>query len=310
MNRLTRTGARGSTEWIGAKGWEATAEECYVKTSSGSDSGFTADRAIGSARSSVASSSDRSFKDCARLASLADGANGALNLRAPSLDSVSGPFGLVLLPAPESGAAHVCFSSSAPSGRGAVIRRARSEAELTASPSEQASRSDSSAQRASGKAFMANALTATAADNLLRSAGSFVSSPTYRPVPSFSTRLPADLHASIAVDPSSHRATPGTAAPASSASPKATHPNLRTYPGSPARGSGGESGSSLVPLLAAVAVPASHYWEALGTPTHLSSLPTTSTTHTTRPTGSQLGRPPLPACVGHRPSALNSQEMR
>ena len=27
MNRLTRTGARGSTEWIGAKEWEATAEE-------------------------------------------------------------------------------------------------------------------------------------------------------------------------------------------------------------------------------------------------------------------------------------------
>ena len=27
MNRLTRTGARGSTEWIGPKEWEAMAEE-------------------------------------------------------------------------------------------------------------------------------------------------------------------------------------------------------------------------------------------------------------------------------------------
>jgi hypothetical protein len=41
MNRLIRTGARGSTEWIGAKGWEATAEECYLMASSGRDPDFT-----------------------------------------------------------------------------------------------------------------------------------------------------------------------------------------------------------------------------------------------------------------------------
>ena len=73
-----------------------------MRTSSGSDSGFTADRAIGSARSSVASSPDRSFKDCVRLASLADDANGALSLRVPGYGA-GGPCGLVLLPAPESG---------------------------------------------------------------------------------------------------------------------------------------------------------------------------------------------------------------
>ena len=61
MNRLTRTGARGSMKWIGAKEWEATAEELLSEDIVRTDSGFTADRAIGSGWCSVASSPDQSF---------------------------------------------------------------------------------------------------------------------------------------------------------------------------------------------------------------------------------------------------------
>ena len=35
MNRLNRTGARGSTGWIRSRDGDAKAEECYVRTSSG-----------------------------------------------------------------------------------------------------------------------------------------------------------------------------------------------------------------------------------------------------------------------------------
>jgi hypothetical protein len=64
-----------------------------------------------------------------------------------------------------------------------------------------------------------------------------------------------------------------------------------------------------VDLPASVAVHASHYREAPGTTTPASSLATASTTHTW-PTGANSGRPPTPACVGHRPSTLDSQEER
>jgi hypothetical protein len=119
------------------------------------------------------------FTDCARLASLADDANGALNLRAPSLDSVDGPFGLVLLPASDSGAARSCSPGPSSSGsvpcRGAVMQRARSEAE--AAPS---------------------AWTATAVNNRDRSAGRAASPPVDHSVSRPSAARPADLHALVA----------------------------------------------------------------------------------------------------------------
>jgi hypothetical protein len=154
------------------------------------------------------------FKNCARLACLADGADGALALRAPDKDA-GGPSSLVLLPAPESGATRVSSSGTA-LGRGAVTRRARSEAE--APPS---------------------ALTATATDNPERSAGTFASSQTYRPASSLSTKFPADLHASVSVTVSSHDATRGTADPASSISPGPTHSPQPTEAGRWAVGGGG-----------------------------------------------------------------------
>jgi hypothetical protein len=52
------------------------------------------------------------FKGCARLASLADGANGALTLRVPGY-SAGGPHILVMLPALESGAARDCIQLKA-----------------------------------------------------------------------------------------------------------------------------------------------------------------------------------------------------
>ena len=93
MNRLFRTGPGDPRSGSGPRNGKPWQRSCYVRTSSGSDSGFTADRAIGSGRCSVASSANGSFKDCVRLGSLADGANGALNLRAPSLNSVGGSCG-------------------------------------------------------------------------------------------------------------------------------------------------------------------------------------------------------------------------
>ncbi len=149
------------------------------------------------------------FKDCARLASLADGANGALNLRAPSLNSVGDPYGLVMLPAPESGVAHSCssvrFFSDTVLGRSAVTRQG---AALAASP---------------------QGLTATAADNQNRSAGSFAFSPTYSPVSSVSARLPAHLRAAVSVTVSSLDASRRTTDPVSSLPPRATHSHLPTY---------------------------------------------------------------------------------
>ncbi len=218
------------------------------------------------------------FQDCARLASLADDANGALNLRAPSLNSVGGPFGLVLLPAPESGAARRCSPGSSAScsvrGRDPVTRRPVADR---------------------GRA-LASALTGIATDNLSRSAGTFASLLTYRPAASLSAKrgtasssprvnlasagpsaartqaaelggakgkaedaavrslsaaargarggeeaVLADLHASIALDDPSDDALWGTTDLGTSISPRATpSPLPATRAGSSTEGSGGE----------------------------------------------------------------------
>jgi hypothetical protein len=63
-------------------------------------------------------------------------------------------------------------------------------------------------------------------------------------------------------------------------------------------------------LVASVAVTASHHREAPGITIHSSSLTTISITHISRPTGTNPVGPPTPACVGHRPSTLDSQEER
>jgi hypothetical protein len=156
---------------------------------------------------------------CARRPSLADGATGALNLRAPSLNSAGGPIGLVLLPASESGTARSCSLLLVLPSRDLVTRRA-------------------AAGRGRG-AFATSALTRIAADNQARSAGRFASSPTYRPAASLPARCPADLRAAFFVSATSRESASRTADSASSASPQ----------------NGKESASSFALLLAADAVP-------------------------------------------------------
>ncbi len=187
------------------------------------------------------------FQACARPGSLADGANGALNLRAPR-NGAGGPYSLAMLPAPESGAARV--SSSSPAlGRGAgcsdlerfeqrpvskvrppvrgggVSEGARFPVIVSATERELSTRTE----------FMR-----TAANNLVRSAGSFASSPTYRPFSPLSAKLPVDLHASVSVTVSSLDASRGTTESASSLAPRATHSSLPIYLARWAGRSGGD----------------------------------------------------------------------
>ena len=123
-----------------------------MKTSSGSDSGFTEDRAIGMVRSSV-----------------------------PQPARITSP------------------------GGGAVTRQraALQGAALAATPS----------------GFGASGLTATAADNQVRSAGRFTSSPTNRLAISLSAGRSADLRAAFFVNATSLATALGTTAPTSSLVP-------------------------------------------------------------------------------------------
>ncbi len=115
------------------------------------------------------------------------------------------------LPIPSLEVARVC---STPPSRAALTRRvAEGRGRATASPREQASRSDSFAQRASGAAFAASALTATAAHNPLRSAGRAAYAQAPDPHKPTGAAPPADLPALFAVGASSLLTTPGPPPP-------------------------------------------------------------------------------------------------
>jgi hypothetical protein len=148
-----------------------------VRTSSESDSGFTADRAIGSARSSVSSLVDR----LGWVAPVGRGA-GCSDLEWFAQRPVS--------------------KVRPPVRGGGGSEGARFPVMVSATERELSTRTE----------FMS--LTATAIDNFSRSAGSFASWPAYRPTTSPSAMFPADLHASIVVVASSHDATPGSTAAA------------------------------------------------------------------------------------------------
>ena len=178
MNRLFRTGPGDPRSGSGPRKGKPRQRSCYVRTSSGSDSGFTADRAIGSARSSVASSENFLLsvvslgrggvtRQGAALAASPSEAERATNRsETPRSDCRN-----LILQERSGGEAQLCLI---------LLRRERSRS-------------------------IDEGLTATAADNRSRSAGRLASSPTYRPANSLSAKLPADLLASIAVGVSSPR---------------------------------------------------------------------------------------------------------
>ena len=132
-----------------------------------------------------------------------------------------------------------------------------------------------SSRRREANLSAAHGLTAVPTHNHPRSAGRAASSPSTDPHTLTGAAPPADLVAVIAVDLPFLTAAPGTTATASSLPAHSTLPN-------PAQGaSGGEDHS-----------------QPSAVPTH------------TRPAAAHRGRPPTPACTGHRPSTLDSQEGR
>ena len=215
------------------------------------------------------------FQDCVRLGSLADGANRALNLRAPSLNSVGGPFGLVMLPAPapESGVARSCSLSSVPSSRTAVSSDLERFAQRPVSKVRPPVRGGCEPERASvtdwffraasewrsicggseGARFpvMVSAREAERASShdliLLRSErGRSICGERELSTRTEFMERPADLHASVFVTVSSFDASRGTVHPSPSISSRADHPPLPALAGE----SGGHTPASYL-----VAVP-------------------------------------------------------
>ena len=269
------------------------------------------------------------FKSCARLPSLADAANGALKLRAPSLNSGGGPRGRLENP-------RVRLAISGPSGartQGAALGGAKFKPEDTAQRSLSAAASGArglsrrplglvmlpapesgvahscsssfvrscrgavtrqgAALAATPSASVASGLTATASDNRDRSAGRLASSPTYRPASSLPARRPADLHAALAVTVSSHDAMPGITEPVPSLPSRDTLSHLSTYPGSSVGGSGGQCISSL-----AAALPASG---VISAPHNRTVTRTTTNARATTPASPNLQVPIPSRPTGNQP---------